>query len=71
MSPSRLTCSLTPHPVSGAFGAQQAGAARGLAASSPPGLASSTGNLYPQSDVKCVYIYENQRWNPVTGYTSR
>lgn len=37
----------------------------------PPGLASSTGNIYPQSDVKCVYIYENQRWNPVTGYTSR
>ncbi|XP_054574213.1 tectonin beta-propeller repeat-containing protein 1 isoform X1 [Eptesicus fuscus] len=35
------------------------------------GLASSTGNIYPQSDVKCVYIYENQRWNPVTGYTSR
>uniref|UniRef100_G1PER0 Tectonin beta-propeller repeat-containing protein 1 n=1 Tax=Myotis lucifugus TaxID=59463 RepID=G1PER0_MYOLU len=34
------------------------------------GLASSTGNIYPQSDVKCVYIYENQRWNPVTGYTS-
>ncbi|XP_016064281.1 PREDICTED: tectonin beta-propeller repeat-containing protein 1 [Miniopterus natalensis] len=35
------------------------------------GLASSTGNIYPQSDVRCVYIYENQRWNPVTGYTSR
>ncbi|XP_036597297.1 tectonin beta-propeller repeat-containing protein 1 isoform X1 [Trichosurus vulpecula] len=35
------------------------------------GLASSTSNIYMQSDVKCVYIYENQRWNPVTGYTSR
>uniref|UniRef100_A0A8D1G7N7 Tectonin beta-propeller repeat-containing protein 1 n=1 Tax=Sus scrofa TaxID=9823 RepID=A0A8D1G7N7_PIG len=35
------------------------------------GLASSTSNIYTQSDVKCVYIYENQRWNPVTGYTSR
>ncbi|KAF6083247.1 tectonin beta-propeller repeat containing 1 [Phyllostomus discolor] len=35
------------------------------------GLASSTGNIYAQSDVKCVHIYENQRWNPVTGYTSR
>nr|KAF6482336.1 tectonin beta-propeller repeat containing 1 [Molossus molossus] len=35
------------------------------------GLASSTGNIYTQSDVKCVHIYENQRWNPVTGYTSR
>ncbi|XP_036859618.1 tectonin beta-propeller repeat-containing protein 1 isoform X3 [Manis javanica] len=35
------------------------------------GLASSAGNIYTQSDVKCVYIYENQRWNPVTGYTSR
>uniref|UniRef100_A0A8C9JIU2 Tectonin beta-propeller repeat containing 1 n=1 Tax=Panthera tigris altaica TaxID=74533 RepID=A0A8C9JIU2_PANTA len=31
------------------------------------GLASSTSNIYTQSDVKCVYIYENQRWNPVTG----
>ncbi|KAL4670089.1 hypothetical protein H8959_008643 [Pygathrix nigripes] len=35
------------------------------------GLASSTSNIYTQSDVKCVHIYENQRWNPVTGYTSR
>ncbi|XP_035578046.1 tectonin beta-propeller repeat-containing protein 1 isoform X2 [Zalophus californianus] len=35
------------------------------------GLASSTSNIYTQSDVKCVYIYENQRWNPVTGYSSR
>uniref|UniRef100_A0ABM5EZ52 Tectonin beta-propeller repeat-containing protein 1 isoform X1 n=1 Tax=Pogona vitticeps TaxID=103695 RepID=A0ABM5EZ52_9SAUR len=35
------------------------------------GLASSGDNIYTQSDVKCVYIYENQRWNPVTGYSSR
>ncbi|KAE8284422.1 Tectonin beta-propeller repeat-containing protein 1 [Larimichthys crocea] len=35
------------------------------------GLASSTDNIYTQSDVKSVYIYENQRWNPVTGYTNR
>lgn len=35
------------------------------------GLASSTDNIYTQTDVKSVYIYENQRWNPVTGYTSR
>ncbi|XP_009819583.1 tectonin beta-propeller repeat-containing protein 1 [Gavia stellata] len=35
------------------------------------GLASSADNIYMQSDVKCVYIYENQRWNPVTGYSSR
>ncbi|XP_067859593.1 tectonin beta-propeller repeat-containing protein 1 [Heptranchias perlo] len=35
------------------------------------GLASSTDNIYTQSDVKCVYIYENQRWNPVSGYSSR
>lgn len=38
---------------------------------SSPGLASSTSNIYTQSDVKSVHIYENQRWNPVTGYTSR
>uniref|UniRef100_A0A8C4KYG6 Tectonin beta-propeller repeat containing 1 n=1 Tax=Equus asinus asinus TaxID=83772 RepID=A0A8C4KYG6_EQUAS len=37
----------------------------------PTGLASSSSNIYTQSDVKSVYIYENQRWNPVTGYTSR
>ncbi|XP_066496875.1 tectonin beta-propeller repeat-containing protein 1 [Tiliqua scincoides] len=35
------------------------------------GLASSAVGIYAQSDVKCVYIYENQRWNPVTGYSSR
>uniref|UniRef100_A0AAQ4R217 Peroxin/Ferlin domain-containing protein n=1 Tax=Gasterosteus aculeatus aculeatus TaxID=481459 RepID=A0AAQ4R217_GASAC len=35
------------------------------------GLASSTDNIYTQVDVKSVYIYENQRWNPVTGYTNR
>ncbi|XP_030067827.1 tectonin beta-propeller repeat-containing protein 1 isoform X2 [Microcaecilia unicolor] len=35
------------------------------------GLASSSDNMYLQTDVKCVYIYENQRWNPVTGYSSR
>ncbi|XP_033840451.1 tectonin beta-propeller repeat-containing protein 1 [Periophthalmus magnuspinnatus] len=35
------------------------------------GLASSTDNIYTQTDVKSVFIYENQRWNPVTGYTSR
>ncbi|XP_044289286.1 tectonin beta-propeller repeat-containing protein 1 isoform X2 [Varanus komodoensis] len=35
------------------------------------GLASSSDNIFAQSDVKCVYIYENQRWNPVTGYSSR
>uniref|UniRef100_A0A1A8MKF3 Tectonin beta-propeller repeat-containing protein 1 n=1 Tax=Nothobranchius pienaari TaxID=704102 RepID=A0A1A8MKF3_9TELE len=35
------------------------------------GLASSTDNIYTQTDVKSVYIYENQRWNPVSGYTNR
>uniref|UniRef100_A0A8C5E3T3 Tectonin beta-propeller repeat-containing protein 1 n=1 Tax=Gouania willdenowi TaxID=441366 RepID=A0A8C5E3T3_GOUWI len=35
------------------------------------GLASSTDNIYTQTDIKSVYIYENQRWNPVTGYTNR
>ncbi|XP_070707337.1 tectonin beta-propeller repeat-containing protein 1 isoform X1 [Pempheris klunzingeri] len=35
------------------------------------GLASSTDNIFTQTDVKSVYIYENQRWNPVTGYTNR
>ncbi|KAG5262500.1 hypothetical protein AALO_G00275800 [Alosa alosa] len=35
------------------------------------GLASSTDNIHTQTDVKSVYIYENQRWNPVTGYTNK
>uniref|UniRef100_A0A8C4ZZN1 Tectonin beta-propeller repeat-containing protein 1 n=1 Tax=Gadus morhua TaxID=8049 RepID=A0A8C4ZZN1_GADMO len=35
------------------------------------GLASSTDNIHTQTDVKSVYIYENQRWNPVSGYTNR
>ncbi|KAM8960498.1 tectonin beta-propeller repeat-containing protein 1 [Pelodytes ibericus] len=33
------------------------------------GIASSTDNIFPQTDTKCVYIYENQRWNPITGYS--
>ncbi|CAM4709161.1 unnamed protein product [Leuciscus chuanchicus] len=35
------------------------------------GLTSSTDNIYTQTDMKSVYIYENQRWNPVSGYTNR
>ncbi|OCT61572.1 hypothetical protein XELAEV_18047600mg [Xenopus laevis] len=35
-----------------------------------PGVASSTDNIFPQTDTECVYIYENQRWNPITGYSS-
>ncbi|KAH6943096.1 hypothetical protein HPB50_016000 [Hyalomma asiaticum] len=25
----------------------------------------------PMSDTKCVYIYENQRWNPISGFAPR
>ncbi|ETE63932.1 Tectonin beta-propeller repeat-containing protein 1, partial [Ophiophagus hannah] len=35
------------------------------------GLAGSPENIHPQTDVKGIYIYENQRWNPVTGYSNR
>ncbi|XP_066432487.1 tectonin beta-propeller repeat-containing protein 1 isoform X2 [Eleutherodactylus coqui] len=34
------------------------------------GMDRSTNNIFFQSDTKCVYIYENQRWNPITGYSS-
>ncbi|CAH2307112.1 tectonin beta-propeller repeat-containing 1 [Pelobates cultripes] len=34
------------------------------------GISSSTENIFPQTDTKCVYIYENQRWNPISGYSS-
>ncbi|KAJ7989723.1 hypothetical protein DPEC_G00307480 [Dallia pectoralis] len=29
------------------------------------------GNVHTQTDVRIVYIYENQRWNPMTGYTDK
>ncbi|XP_057681391.1 tectonin beta-propeller repeat-containing protein 1 isoform X2 [Corythoichthys intestinalis] len=35
------------------------------------GLPTCNDQIYTQTDVKSVYIYENQRWNPVTGYTNR
>ncbi|XP_061912062.1 tectonin beta-propeller repeat-containing protein 1 [Entelurus aequoreus] len=35
------------------------------------GLPTSNDNSHTQTDVKSVFIFENQRWNPVTGYTNR
>ncbi|XP_076996716.1 tectonin beta-propeller repeat-containing protein 1 isoform X2 [Tamandua tetradactyla] len=35
------------------------------------GFQGPASNTYTQSDVRCVHVYENQRWNPVTGYSSR
>uniref|UniRef100_A0A6Q2XQ74 Tectonin beta-propeller repeat-containing protein 1 n=1 Tax=Esox lucius TaxID=8010 RepID=A0A6Q2XQ74_ESOLU len=29
------------------------------------------GSVHTQTDVRAVYIYENQRWNPMTGYTDK
>ncbi|XP_051905239.1 tectonin beta-propeller repeat-containing protein 1 isoform X2 [Hippocampus zosterae] len=29
------------------------------------------GHAHQQTDVRSVHVYENQRWNPVTGYTDR
>ncbi|KAG7247711.1 hypothetical protein CRUP_020365, partial [Coryphaenoides rupestris] len=34
-----------------------------------PGGAAAQGST--QTDVRCVHVYENQRWNPMTGYTDR
>ncbi|XP_061425930.1 LOW QUALITY PROTEIN: tectonin beta-propeller repeat-containing protein 1 [Lethenteron reissneri] len=34
-------------------------------------LQGSTDGMHPQTDVIQVYIYENQRWNPLSGYTAR
>lgn len=28
-------------------------------------------NQHALTDIRKVYIYENQRWNPVTGYTNK
>ncbi|XP_071037435.1 tectonin beta-propeller repeat-containing protein 1 isoform X2 [Parasteatoda tepidariorum] len=33
-----------------------------------PGANASTG---PMSDIRCLYIYENQRWNPLSGFTAK
>uniref|UniRef100_A0A672G688 Tectonin beta-propeller repeat-containing protein 1 n=1 Tax=Salarias fasciatus TaxID=181472 RepID=A0A672G688_SALFA len=27
--------------------------------------------MHPQTDVRSVHVYENQRWNPMTGYTDK
>uniref|UniRef100_UPI003AAC6F0C tectonin beta-propeller repeat-containing protein 1 n=1 Tax=Centroberyx gerrardi TaxID=166262 RepID=UPI003AAC6F0C len=29
------------------------------------------GQMHPQTDVRSVHVYENQRWNPMTGYTDK
>ncbi|XP_053550692.1 tectonin beta-propeller repeat-containing protein 1 isoform X2 [Bombina bombina] len=34
------------------------------------GMSTNTDKILTQTDTKCVYIYENQRWNPLTGYSS-
>ena len=34
------------------------------------GQGTSQGNVHPMHDQKYFYIYENQRWNPLTGFTS-
>lgn len=33
------------------------------------GLDSSSSGVHPMSDIHTYYIYENQRWNPLSGYT--
>uniref|UniRef100_T1J1H8 PCI domain-containing protein n=1 Tax=Strigamia maritima TaxID=126957 RepID=T1J1H8_STRMM len=35
------------------------------------GLASSSFGIHSMSDVRQLYIYENQRWNPLTGFSTR
>ncbi|XP_049762873.1 tectonin beta-propeller repeat-containing protein [Schistocerca cancellata] len=34
------------------------------------GLETSSSGINPMADTHCFYVYENQRWNPLTGYTS-
>jgi len=34
------------------------------------GPCTSQGNIHPMHDQKYFYIYENQRWNPLTGFSS-
>lgn len=34
------------------------------------GLESSSNGIHPMTDTQDYLVYENQRWNPLTGYTS-
>ncbi|XP_062386930.1 tectonin beta-propeller repeat-containing protein 1 [Sardina pilchardus] len=38
---------------------------------SAEGKADSQDHHHPQADVRSIYIYENQRWIPLTGYTDK
>lgn len=35
------------------------------------GISGCNLGIYPMSDVRRVYVYENQRWNPLTGFSQR
>lgn len=35
------------------------------------GFASSANGISPQEDYDVQYIYENQRWNPIEGFSDR
>lgn len=35
------------------------------------GIPGSNAFVGPMSDIRCFYIYENQRWNPVSGFTAK
>uniref|UniRef100_A0A4W5NFR7 Tectonin beta-propeller repeat-containing protein 1 n=1 Tax=Hucho hucho TaxID=62062 RepID=A0A4W5NFR7_9TELE len=43
----------------------------GSASCAFPLFVGDTGTLHTQTDGRTVYIYENQRWNPMTGYTDK
>lgn len=34
------------------------------------GLERSTEGIHPMTDTYCCYVYENQRWNPLSGFTT-
>lgn len=35
------------------------------------GLELSMMGIYPMQDMYCCYVFENQRWNPLNGFTTR
>jgi hypothetical protein len=41
-----------------------------LLSSNWTGLETSSSGINPMRDTHNYYVYENQRWNPLTGYTS-
>ncbi|KAL1140547.1 hypothetical protein AAG570_000477, partial [Ranatra chinensis] len=55
-----LSADNTPYLYTGGWGGSFLG-----------GLEKSSNGIHPMTDSYCCYVYENQRWNPLNGFSSR